>query len=340
MIQLRKLLVPFSWVYGFITWIRNICYDYGFLKSYSFDIPIIAVGNLRIGGTGKTPQIEFLINLLKSHQKVAVLSRGYGRKSSGFLLAKDGLTAADLGDEPFQYVQKFPNIIVAVDENRVNGIQKLLQLAHPPELILLDDAFQHRSVQAGLSILLTSFDDLYVDDLMLPAGNLREFKQGAKRADIVIVTKCPADISVENQSTIKQRLQLESYQQLYFSAISYDETLKGGNDILTISGLKNYEILLITGIANPKPLISFLQQQKINLKHLQFADHHSFSEQDIHKIKHHFNQITAKNKIILTTEKDYVRIFANLENCYFISIKTVILSQEAEFSQKIVNYVG
>lgn len=337
---LRKLLLPFSFVYGFITWIRNKCFDYGFFKSYSFDIPIIAVGNLRVGGTGKTPHIEYLINLLKLHNKVAVLSRGYGRKTNGFLLAKEGLTALDLGDEPFQYFLKFPEIVVAVDEKRVNGIKQLLQLQNMPEVILLDDALQHRSVKPGLSILLTSFDDLYVDDFLMPMGNLREYQSGAKRADMVIVTKSPLEISVEHQSKIKNRLNLASSQQLYFSAISYDESLKGGKDSLTIAELIHYDVLLITGIANPKPLTSYLQHQKIKFKLLQFADHHVYSEKDIFKIKRDFNQLTSENKIILTTEKDYVRIFAHLENCYFISIKTVILNQEADFNQKIKNYVG
>ncbi|MDP2088874.1 MAG: tetraacyldisaccharide 4'-kinase [Flavobacteriaceae bacterium] len=337
---LRKLLFPFTILYGFITWIRNKCYDYGVLKSYSFNIPVICVGNLSVGGTGKTPQTEYLIRLLSSHKKMAVLSRGYQRKTTGFLLAKEGLTAIDLGDEPFQYFQKFPEIVVAVDERRVNGIQQLLKLPNPPEVILLDDAFQHRSVKPGLSILLTPFDDLFVDDYMLPAGNLREYQSGYKRADIVIVTRSPEEISAAIQSKIKSRLKLEQYQQLYFSSISYNETLKGGKSSLSINDLTNYEVLLITGIANPQQLLAFLQKKEIKFEHIQFADHHLFSEQDIDKIKQDFHQFSSEKKIILTTEKDYVRIFARLENCYFISIETIIINNEADFSKKILNYVG
>ena len=337
---LRKLLFPFSMLYGFITWIRNKCFDYGILKSHTFKIPIISVGNIRVGGTGKTPQIEYLINLLKSHKKVAVLSRGYGRNTKGFLMAKNGLTAVNLGDEPFQYFQKFSEIMVAVDEKRVNGIEQLLQLPNQPEVILLDDAFQHRSVKAGLSILLTSFDDLYADDYLMPMGNLREYQSGSDRAEMIVITKSPKNISDELQLEIKNRLKLKSHQQLYFSAISYDKDLKGKNKPLTISKLNNYKVLLITGIANPLPLTQFLTEKGINYQHLKFKDHHHFDEKDILQIKYEFNNIAAENKIILTTEKDYVRIFAGLENCYFISIETIILNNEADFSKKILNYVG
>ncbi|MDP3352142.1 MAG: tetraacyldisaccharide 4'-kinase, partial [Flavobacteriaceae bacterium] len=236
--------------------------------------------------------------------------------------------------------QKFSDIIVAVDERRINGIQQLLKLPNPPEIILLDDAFQHRSVKPGLSILLTPFDDLYIDDFVLPAGNLREFQSGYKRADIVIVTKTVENISDETQFNIKHKLKLLSHQQLYFSGISYNEILKGGKDKLSVQDLKKYEVILITGISNPNPLLTYLTEKEIKYKHLQFGDHHIFSEQDIVKIKEEFNQITSEKKIILTTEKDYVRIFASLENCYFISIETIILKNEADFSRKILNYVG
>lgn len=337
---LRKLLFPFSFIYLVISWIRNKCFDYGILKSHTFEIPIIVVGNLRVGGTGKTPQIEYLIRLLKNTKNVAVLSRGYQRKTSGFLIAKKGLTAVDLGDEPFQYFKNFPEIIVAVDEKRVNGIQQLLKLPNPPAVILLDDAYQHRSVKPGLSILLTPFDDLYVNDYMMPVGNLRELRSGSDRADIIIITKSPENITDELQDEIKISLKLKPYQQLYFSAISYHNVLKGNNKPLTICDLKKYEVLLITGISNPLPLTKFLTAHEITFKHLKYKDHHHFDEKDIIQIKNEFNNITVENKLILTTEKDYVRIFANLENCYFISIETIIVNNDADFSQKILNYVG
>jgi tetraacyldisaccharide 4'-kinase len=338
--NLRKLLFPFSLVYGFITWIRNKCFDYGILKSYSFEIPIISVGNLNVGGTGKTPQIEYLIRLLQPTKKVAVLSRGYQRKTKGFLLAKVGLNTNDLGDEPYQYFSKFKDIIVAVDEKRVNGIEQLLKLPNPPEVILLDDAFQHRNVKPGLSILLTSFDDLYVDDMVLPAGNLREFKSGYTRADIIIATKCPVDLTRENQKKIKELLNLKNNQQLYFSTITYQNKLQGFNHKLNINDLQNYEVLLITGIANPKPLLSYLNQQEIKFKHIKFPDHHNFSNIEIDNIKREFNLLTSEKKLVLTTEKDYVRIFASLEKCYFIAIETRIINNENIFIQKIKDYVG
>ena len=219
---LRKLLFPFAILYGFITGIRNFLFDKGVLKSYSFDVPIIAVGNLSVGGTGKTPQIEYLIRLLSPSYKVATLSRGYKRKSEGFVLADSTSNAEILGDEPFQFYKKFNNIQVAVDANRKNGIEKLLSQTNKPEVILLDDAFQHRKVKAGFYILLTSYDDLYSDDFILPTGNLRESRTGAKRANLVVVTKCPATLSPDEQNKIQAKLNLTSNQELYFSYIEYD----------------------------------------------------------------------------------------------------------------------
>jgi tetraacyldisaccharide 4'-kinase len=192
---LRKILFPFAVLYGFITSIRNFLFDYRILKSYSFPIPVIAVGNLSVGGTGKTPQIEYLIRLLSNKYKIATLSRGYKRKSEGFILANATSNAEILGDEPFQFYKKFPNIQVAVDANRKNGIEQLLSQSNKPDVILLDDAFQHRKVKAGFYILLTAYNDLFINDFMLPTGNLRESRSGAKRADMIIVTKCPRDIS-------------------------------------------------------------------------------------------------------------------------------------------------
>ena len=203
---LRKLLFPFAILYGFITFLRNYLYDKGFLKSYSFNIPVIAVGNLSVGGTGKTPQIEYLIRLLSPNYKVATLSRGYKRKSEGFVLADANATAEIIGDEPFQYYKKFPTIKVAVAADRKNGIEQLLNQKEKPEIILLDDAFQHRKVKAGFYILLTSYGDLFSDDFILPTGNLRESRSGAKRADVIIVTKCPKDISDAEQERIRQKL--------------------------------------------------------------------------------------------------------------------------------------
>ena len=220
----RKFLFPFAILYGFITSIRNFFFDKGILKSYSFDVPVIAVGNLSVGGTGKTPQIEYLIRLLSSKYKVATLSRGYKRKSEGFVLADAHSNASILGDEPFQFYTKFPNIQVAVDANRKNGIEQLLSQESKPDIILLDDAYQHRKVKAGFYILLTSYGDLYADDFILPTGNLRESRSGAQRANLVIVTKCPENLSLDEQQKIKEKLKLSVSQELYFSFIVFFKT--------------------------------------------------------------------------------------------------------------------
>jgi tetraacyldisaccharide 4'-kinase len=256
MILLRKILFPFAILYGLITAIRNWFYDKGFLKSHSFSVPVIAVGNLSVGGTGKTPKIEYLIRLLSPNYKIAVLSRGYKRKSSGFLLAEYSSTAESLGDEPFQLHQKFPTIQVAVDANRKNGIERLLALQNKPDIILLDDAFQHRKVKAGFYILLTAFNDLYPDDFILPTGNLRESRSGAKRANIVVVTKCPPTLPEADQNQIRKKLNLSEHQQLYFSSIQYDEILYSENERRTVASLQNTDKLLVAGIAKPKPFFS------------------------------------------------------------------------------------
>ena len=220
---LRKILFPFNVLYYSVVYLRNRGYDLGVLKSKSYPLPVICVGNLSVGGTGKTPTIELLISLLQSNYKVAVLSRGYGRQSKGFVLVDALSSAKSIGDEPFQIAQKFPKITVAVDANRQRGIETLLALDSPPGIILLDDAFQHRKVTPGLSILLTAYDHLYCDDIVLPAGNLRELRSGAQRAQIVIVTKSPTNLGHLEKQTIKKRLALQSGQQLFFSSIDYDE---------------------------------------------------------------------------------------------------------------------
>lgn len=334
MILLRKILFPFAILYGLITAIRNWFYDKGILKSHSFSIPIIAVGNLSVGGTGKTPQIEYLIRLLLPNHKIAVLSRGYKRKSSGFLLAEYSSTAETLGDEPFQLHQKFPTIQVAVDANRKNGIEQLLTLQNKPDIILLDDAFQHRKVKAGFYILLTAYNDLYADDFILPTGNLRESRSGAKRANIVVVTKCPSTLSEADQNKIRQKLKLSANQQLYFSAIQYDEILYSENENHTVHSLQNTDKLLVAGIAKPKPFFNHLQDG--NDEELEFPDHHDFTESDIQTI-----QKKSKNKPIITTEKDFVRLKGkvNPAQLFYLPIQSVFLSNGENFNKQINNYV-
>jgi tetraacyldisaccharide 4'-kinase len=331
---LRKILFPIAILYGFITSIRNFLFDRGILKSYSFDLPIIAVGNLSVGGTGKTPQIEYLIRLLSDKYKVATLSRGYKRQSEGFVLANSTSDALQLGDEPFQFYQKFKNIQVAVDANRKNGIEQLLSNANAPEVVLLDDAFQHRKVKAGFYILLTSYGDLFCDDFMLPTGNLRESRNGAQRANIVIVTKCPSDLSLNAQNNIKKRLRLSFNQSLFFTFIEYDEVVHSEKETLKVADIKSVTKILLAGIAKPEPFFVHLKQE--NDECLTFPDHHHFSESELLEIKK-----KAKNKIIVTTEKDYVRLKGSVlsEQLYFLPIKSSFLSDSGSFNKNILDYV-
>ena len=335
---LRKILYPFSLLYGIITSFRNFLYNKHLKKSTQFKTPIVVVGNLSVGGTGKTPQIEYLIRLLQNDYKIAVLSRGYKRKSNDFIIANKNATAKIIGDEPFQYYLKFPNIIVCVDADRTHGIQHLEALENPPDIILLDDAFQHRKVNAGFNILLTSYHNLYIDDCMLPTGNLREHKTGATRAQVIIVTKCPNDISEAEQIEISSKLNLKVDQSIFFTTIEYDTNLKGTSN-LNLSELQYVEILLITGIENPTPLMEYLISEKIKFKHLQYPDHYQFKKKDIAKINSDFKSLKSNNKIVLTTEKDYVRIFADLQNLRYISIKTKFVKNKASFDKLIKKYV-
>ncbi|MCV9930314.1 tetraacyldisaccharide 4'-kinase [Flavobacterium sp. LS1R49] len=332
---LRKLLFPFAILYGIITSIRNFLFDKGVLKSTSFDIPVIAVGNLSVGGTGKTPQIEYLIRLLSDKYQVATLSRGYKRQSEGFVLADETSNAVILGDEPFQFFQKFKNIQVAVDANRTNGIQKLLSQPKKPQIILLDDAFQHRKVKAGFYILLTSYGDLYADDWMLPTGNLRESRSGAKRANIVIVTKCSSDLKESDQQNIRRKLKLEPSQELYFTYIDYDDCIYSQTGKLAIEEIKKERKLLLAGIAKPTPFFEFLKSNDDEC--LTFPDHHHFTETDITTIAN-----KAKKHKIITTEKDYVRLKGTniAPQLFYLPIKSTFINYQNNFDTTILNYVG
>jgi tetraacyldisaccharide 4'-kinase len=331
---LRKILFPFAILYGFITSIRNFLFDKGFLKSTSFDIPVIAVGNLSVGGTGKTPQIEYLIRLLSDKYNVATLSRGYKRKSEGFVLADAASNAEILGDEPFQFYQKFPNIQVAVDANRTNGITQLLSQKNKPQVILLDDAYQHRKVKAGFYILLTSYGDLYADDFMLPTGNLRESRNGANRANIVVVTKCPNNLSGEKQEEIRLKLKLNSSQQIFFTFIDYDTVIYGKNEKLAVDEIKSESKLILAGIAKPKPFFDHLKNE--NDECLTFPDHHHFSDADLDSI-----QNKASGRKIITTEKDYVRLKDSklISQLYYLPIKNTFINHQQNFDVSILEYV-
>ena len=332
---LRKILFPFSILYGIVTAIRNFLFDIDFFKSYSFDVPTIVVGNLSVGGTGKSPQIEYLIRLLSPQCKVATLSRGYKRKTAGFVLADDSATASSIGDEPYQFYSKFKTIQVAVDANRKNGIETLLAQKSKPEILLLDDAYQHRKVKAGLYILLTTYNELYCDDYMLPTGNLRESRSGAKRAKIVIVTKCPQDLAIVEQVKIRAKLNLNENQELYFSYIDYDNSVFSEHAAISRKLIMGEPKVLIAGIAKPDSFFNFLKQ-KGDLC-LPFPDHHDFTDTDIEAIK-----VKAGNKRIISTEKDYVRLKGSLpsEQLFHLPIQSSFINGGAKFNKTIYDYVG
>lgn len=330
---LRKLLVPFSPLYYGVTWIRNFLYDIGFLKSKSFPFPVIAVGNLSVGGTGKSPMTEFLISLLKDHYPISVLSRGYKRKSKGFIQVQTNSTVNEVGDEPLQMKIKYPEVTVAVDRDRCHGIDQLRMLVPQPEVILLDDAFQHRKVTAGFYILLTAYGDLYIDDMLLPAGNLREPVAGATRANVIIVTKCPEYITIQEKNKIRKKLDIKSHQTLYFTTIKYDETLKNNNREITLSFLQGKKFTLVTGIANPKPLVDYLVAKGLVFEHKNFSDHHNFSTSEIADLR--------KKELIVTTEKDYTRLQSHLGNnqIYYLQIQKSFLEDGAIFENQILQYI-
>ncbi|TMU50542.1 tetraacyldisaccharide 4'-kinase [Flagellimonas algicola] len=308
---LRKIAFPFSLIYALIVHVRNYLFDWGVFKSISYETPTICVGNLSVGGTGKTPMIEYLIRILSNH-KIAVLSRGYKRKSKGFLLANPSSTVADLGDEPFQIHQKFPNIYVAVDADRRNGIAQLEKMVQP-DVILLDDAFQHRKVKPKFSILLTAYGQLYPKGWYLPTGNLRDAKREARRADVIVVTKCPKILPKTEKDTITSLIQPKPHQQLLFSHLSYAEKLKDGKgNKVAPSKLGDKKIALVTGIASPEPLVQYLRDIGIDFQHLAFGDHHNFSSDEIEKFKHY--------DAVLTTEKDFVRLYGRVEPLYYLEI--------------------
>jgi len=295
----RILLFPLVPVYCLVTWIRNKFFDFGLYQSKRFDHPIICVGNLSTGGTGKTPMVEYLIRQLQQRYNLAVLSRGYKRNTKGFLLADTNSTYNSIGDEPFQYHSKFKNVQVAVDEKRVRGITNLLQMEGAADIIILDDAFQHRQVKAGLNILLTAFDNPFYKDVCLPTGNLREPISGRKRADIIIVTKCPNKLTKPDKAAIREQISPLKHQTIFFSSIQYaQEARDGKNNSKTLQDLAPFT--LVTGIAKPAPVITYLKQLDLKFEVMTYPDHHSFSVQDI-------KDLQTKERI-LTTEKDYTRL--------------------------------
>ncbi|MGG9972149.1 tetraacyldisaccharide 4'-kinase [Ferruginibacter sp. SUN002] len=341
----RYLFLPFSLIYGGIIGIRNWLFNKNYLKSSTFNFPIICVGNLAVGGTGKTPMTEYLITILKDRYKVATLSRGYKRKTKGFGIANKETTALEIGDEPMQFHQKFPDVTVAVGEERLVAIPQLLHEKPDTQVIVLDDAFQHRSVNAGLNILLTDFRDLYTRDFLVPAGNLRDIRSSAKRAHIIIVTKCKSDLSNVERQKIIDELDPLSGQKIFFTEINYGTPYhlfsKASKPIA-----KETDVMLVCGIANPNPLKAYLTEQVHTYDMLRFADHHIFKMDDLHDIINQFEKMQSSDKIILTTEKDAVRLQKFEKELkdfpiYVLPIKHSFLFDDAEnFNSNVINFIN
>lgn len=342
------LLFPFSFIYGFIVTIRNWMYSTGVLRSYEKNIPTLIVGNLTVGGTGKTPHIEFLITHLSNELHIAVLSRGYKRKTRGFLLVTPSMNAAKPGDEPLQIKRKYPEIPVAVCEDRSRGVDELLK-AHPDiELILLDDAFQHRRLKPGLSILLTDYNRLYTRDSMLPGGNLREPVRGSKRAGYILVTKCPANLQPIDLRIIELEINPRPGQEVFFSELVYDKIKPLFPQInIEVSDISDYTILLVTGIVSPRAIQQQLQPRCSRLVTLQYPDHHDFSNGDLSTIKRKFESLKTEKKLIITTEKDAARLIdmnglseSVKKHIFVLPVRVQLLNQQTPvFIQKIIDYV-
>ena len=340
----RILLLPFSIIYWFAVWLRNFLYNTKMLRSSSFGLPVICVGNLSVGGTGKSPMVEFLIGHLKDKFRVATLSRGYKRKTRGYALANETTTSLDIGDEPMLFHQKFPGVPVAVGEERLVAIPQLLHDKPDTQVIVLDDAFQHRAVNAGLNILLTDHSNLFTRDFYLPTGDLRDLRSAYKRADIIVVTKCKFEMTGEEADKIKQEVQPLSKQQLYFSSIQYGNPYH----IINFTPFEldtNTEVLLVTGIANPQPLKKLLEERCLTYQLMSFSDHYIFRIDDLKDIRRRFDRIESSKKIILTTEKDAVRLlkFRNeLEKLplYVIPISHHFLfDEEMKFIDSVTNFI-
>jgi len=343
-------LYPLSLLYGLVVYVRNFLYDYNILKSTDFDIPVISVGNITAGGTGKTPHTEYLITLLKKHVEVVTLSRGYKRKSKGFKLVETHSSVTEVGDEPLQIKRKFPEITVAVDEDRVHGIKKLLQADVQPDAVLLDDAFQHRRVKAGINILLIDYNRPIDSDHLLPLGRLRERKYQQRRANVIIYTKCSDQITPIKRRIIMKEVNLRPYQSLYFTTMDYGDPVAVFPDVaVPIPDMHETQVasLLLSGIAGPGPFRDHLSSKTNVLDELVFGDHHRFSPKDVRQIVQKYEQVKDMDPFILTTEKDAMRLRDDVSipdevgsRLYYIPISVKFLQSEGKsFDKKIVGYV-
>jgi tetraacyldisaccharide 4'-kinase len=340
----RMLMLPFSLVYGLIIYIRNWMFDRNILRSASFNLPLICIGNLAVGGTGKSPMVEFLIGKLRNQFQMAILSRGYKRKTSGYALATAQSTALEIGDEPMQFYNKFPDVTVAVGEERVVAIPQLLHDKPDTRVIILDDAFQHRSVKAGFNILLTDYNNLFTRDWFLPTGDLRDQQRSARRANIIVVTKCSPDLSLSEKNHLISEIKPVKEQQIFFTAISYGVPYHVVTREPWTAG-KTTEILLVTGIANPAPLKKYLEEKFNGYDEIAFGDHHIFTIDDLKNILKKFDQIQSPGKILLTTEKDAVRFQKFSQQLrelpfFVMPIQPVFLfNEENQFTRLITTFI-
>ena len=346
------LLYPFSLLYGLITVIRNFLYDTGILPSVEFPFPVICIGNITVGGTGKTPHTEYIAGLLRKNYKTATLSRGYKRKTHDFRIASSSDRVRDIGDEPLQIFRNFPDVLVTVDRNRVHGVKRILEECPETEVIILDDGFQHRRIAPGFSILLSDFERLIVRDHMLPYGNLRESKGNMWRADIILITKSPENISPIQRRLIVKEIDKSPYQNLYFTSFRYKlpvavfENCHAGTQP-DVSECTGCGIVLITGIANPQPLKEYLQKSYNEIIHLSFPDHHNFNDKDLFSISSAYNNLKSATRYLFTTEKDAVRLreFINIAEpirsaFFYIPVGIHVLNEDKdEFDNLIIDYV-
>jgi tetraacyldisaccharide 4'-kinase len=351
--MVKLFLYPFSWLYGIVIYFRNKMYDFKILKSTKFDLPVISIGNITVGGTGKTPHLEYLVNLLKDRFIVATLSRGYKRQTKGFRLVETNSAVLEVGDEPLQVKKKFPDVSVAVCENRVEGVEKLLNQnsIDIPHVVLLDDAFQHRRITPGINILLIDYNRQIKEDFLLPAGRLRENVSQVRRADIIIYTKCPQNLTPFMRRSLGRDIAIKPYQELYFTTLNYEEL----KPVFTAKKLevdfykkKLYSALIVTGIASPHLMHKYLDRLLIGSEKLIFKDHCNFTKEDIASIQKKYDGLKSEKKIIITTEKDAVRLReredlpdAIKKVLYHLPIKVTFMGDEGKsFNDKILNYAG
>ncbi|HWK58832.1 MAG TPA: tetraacyldisaccharide 4'-kinase [Parapedobacter sp.] len=333
MVYLRVLLLPFSLLYGLAIWIRNRLYDWGWLRSVAFDRSVIVVGNLAVGGTGKSPMTEYLVRLLSPRGRLATLSRGYGRKTKGFLEVMPDDTARRSGDEPLQFKRKFPEVTVAVDEDRVDGVSRLIRSGH--DIIVLDDAYQHRALRPGFAILLFDYHAMSKPNWLLPAGNYRDAFKERRRADVMVVTKTPLGATEAEKDRIRRGLSTARHIPILFAGIGYGSLTRVlANESGAAALHRDAAVLLLTGIANPAPLYEYLSSQVSEIVHMRYADHHDYSTADIHKVVRRFGEINNPDKLIVTTEKDAQRLREPAISDLMVGLPLYMVPIHLEFDPK------